>query len=196
MKLLKSILSKAVTFILLVVFLLVAFSVIVSKASGGEPKLLGYEIKVVLSGSMEPGIHTGSIITIKPGGDMSRFQVGDIVTYKDSEDRLITHRVVEVERKNGKQIYTTKGDNNPTADVNPVPADRIVGQYSGLTIPYVGYGMNYANSKMGSLMLLLVPGLLLILYSIMTIWKAISELEKKKNEQAAPNAAPNPEVLS
>jgi signal peptidase len=194
MKLLKSIMSKAVTLLLLVVFLLVAFSVIVSKASGGEPKLLGYEIKIVLSGSMEPGIHTGSIITIKPGGDINRFNVGDVVTYKDSEERLITHRVAAVDTKDGQKVYTTKGDNNPTADTAPVPADRIVGQYSGLTIPYVGYGMNFANSKIGGLMLLLVPGLLLILYSIITILKAFAELEKKKNEPSTPN--PNPEALS
>ncbi|MBM7568005.1 signal peptidase I SipW [Paenibacillus sacheonensis] len=191
---LKSIMSKAATLLLIVVFLIVAFSVVVSKASGGAPKMLGYEIKIVLSGSMEPGIKTGSIVAIKPGGDMNRFKVGDVVTFKDMENRLITHRIVEVGTKDRQQLYTTKGDNNPTADVNRVPADRIVGQYSGFTIPYLGYGMDFANSKQGSL-LLLVPGLLFLLYSIVTIWKAISDLEKKKAEPLTPQN-PNPDTLA
>lgn len=34
----------------------------------GEPQVFGYQLKTVLSGSMEPEIKTGSIIAVKPGG--------------------------------------------------------------------------------------------------------------------------------
>lgn len=46
---------------------------------------------------MEPGIQTGSIVAIKPGGDMTRFQKGDVITFLNPDNILITHRVVDAE---------------------------------------------------------------------------------------------------
>ncbi|QHW31517.1 signal peptidase I [Paenibacillus rhizovicinus] len=193
---LKKIVSHFVTGVLIVLFLIVALSTVMSKASGGAPELLGYQIKIVLSGSMEPGIKTGSIVAIKPGGDMNRFAKGDVITFKNSEDMIVTHRIFDVAEQDGQKLYTTKGDNNQTPDTTPIPSSRIIGKYTGFTIPYVGYGMNFADSKKGSLLLLLVPGLLLLIYSVVTTWKAISELEQKKSQPAAPAAPSNPDALS
>ncbi len=73
LKLAKKILSTSITVVLYAVLFMMIFVVVSSKASGGEPQFFGYQIKTVLSGSMEPGIQTGSIIAVKPGGDMTRF---------------------------------------------------------------------------------------------------------------------------
>ncbi|MNN53203.1 Signal peptidase I W [compost metagenome] len=173
------------------VFLLVVIAVVISKASGGEPSFFGYQIKTVLSGSMEPGIQTGSIVAIKPGGDMARFQKGDVITFMNAENILITHRVMDatINTALGEATYTTKGDNNDAADSATVSSTNVVGQYTGVTVPYVGYAMNFAVSRAGSVMLMIIPGLLLLLYALYTSWKAVAALEKK-NAGAGTPAAP------
>lgn len=171
--------TSTIVFILL---FFTVFAVIAYKAAGGEPQILGHQIKTVLSGSMEPDIQTGSIIAIKPGGDMTRFEEGDIITFVTKDNIPVTHRVVEV-RDDGQQ-YVTKGDNNNAPDQELVPANNIVGEYTGLTIPYVGYVITFANSKQGAVLLLILPGILLIGYAFVTIWRALQLVDIPKNNES------------
>ncbi|MEN1966940.1 signal peptidase I [Lentibacillus sp. N15] len=177
--------NHLITIILFALLIGMLSIVIISKASGGEPEILGYQLKTVLSGSMEPGIKTGSIIAVKPGGDMGRFKKGDVITFMADEETLITHRIVDVTKSGDGNIYQTKGDNNNAPDLEPVLAENVKAEYSGFTIPYIGYFIHFAQSKNGAF-LLLVPGILLLGYAIFTIWKALSEIEnptRKKQEQ-------------
>lgn len=171
--------SNMVTVFLFLVLILMLFLVISSRAAGGEPQIFGYQFKTVLSGSMEPGIKTGSIIAVKSGGDTTRFNEGDIITFKEDENILITHRITEV-IKNGNQVmYRTKGDNNNSEDMNPVLSDNVVAEYTGFTVPYVGYFIDFAKSKNGSALLLILPGILLLGFAAFSIWQVISSIDKK-----------------
>ncbi|ASK64463.1 signal peptidase I [Virgibacillus phasianinus] len=174
------ILSRVVTYFMIVVMVCLAIIVISAKASAGEPTIFGYQIKTVLSGSMEPEFQTGSIIAIKPTDDGSTFKQGDVITFHAKDEMIITHRIVDKKTVNGETIYTTKGDHNGAADVDSVLAKNVIGNYVDFTIPYVGYLLNYANSKAGAALLLIVPGIVLVLYSAISIFKAIREIEGKK----------------
>lgn len=180
----RRILSNGLTIIMVLLFITVIGSVVMSKISGGEPTFYGYQVKTVLSGSMEPGIMTGSIIAIKPGGDRNSFKEGDVITFRESEERLITHRIVEVinNGSNGQVMYRTKGDNNNAPDSNPVLASNVIGKYTGFTVPYAGYAASFAGTKLGNVTLLILPGVLLFLYAIYTLWKAISALEESSKK--------------
>lgn len=57
--------NRIVSTILLVLLIGVAGLVVSTKLAGGEPQIFGYQIKTVLSGSMEPYIQTGSLIAVK-----------------------------------------------------------------------------------------------------------------------------------
>ena len=46
---------------------------------------MGYQFKSVLSGSMEPTFLTGSIIAIEPNKDGSKYQKGDVITFKEKK---------------------------------------------------------------------------------------------------------------
>lgn len=170
------VISNIVTSLLFVMLICAVFAVIVSRASGGEANLFGYQFKTVLSGSMEPIVQTGSVIAIKQIKDKPRFEKGDVVTYKAKDDILITHRIVKV--KGDGKSYITKGDNNNAPDPDPVLADNIVGEYTGYTVPYLGYAMNFAASKEGNALLLILPGLLLIGYAIFTIWRGLQQVSE------------------
>jgi signal peptidase len=180
-KIMKRWISNSITFLLFALLIVMLFVVISSKASGGEPQIFGYQLKIVLSGSMEPAIKTGSIIAVKPGVDMNHFKKDDVITFKIDGKKLVTHRIIGV-GKNGNQVmYKTKGDNNKTADMNSVLSQNVVAEYTGFTIPFLGYIISFTNSKNGAF-LLIIPGLLLLFYSAFTIWKTISQLDSNDSK--------------
>ena len=52
--------------------------------------------------------------------------------------------------KSGDEVlYKTKGDNNDGEDINPVLSKNVVATYTGVTVPYIGYFINFAQSKNG-----------------------------------------------
>ena len=179
--------SNIVTFLLFVLLIMMIFLVIAAKSSGGEPSLFGYQLKTVLSGSMEPEIKTGSIIAVKSVTAKTNSKTGDVITFVQPEQQLVTHRIVEVIGSGEQAQYITKGDNNAHVDSEPVMAQNVVAEYSGFTLPYVGYFIEFAKSQKGTAVLLIVPGLLLLLYAGVQIWSAIKAIEnhsKQKPENA------------
>lgn len=175
--------SNSITGILFLLLIFMIFVVVSSKASGGEPNFLGYQLKTVLSGSMEPTFMTGSIIAVKPVVNSDSLKKNDIITFKESEQQIITHRIIGVKKNGNQTLYITKGDNNNAKDINPVLSQNVVAKYSGFTIPYVGYFIDYAKSKNGMALLLILPGILLLAYSGISIYKAIKELDQGKRRE-------------
>ncbi|WP_017755128.1 signal peptidase I SipW [Calidifontibacillus oryziterrae] len=174
--------SGIVNIILFAVLLIMALAFVLSKASGGEPNVFGYQIKTVLSGSMEPTFKTGSIIAINPDIKLEALQENDVITFRIDEQNLVTHRIIEVIKQGEAIMFRTKGDNNDAPDSDLVLPQNVVGKYTDFTIPYAGYFINFAISKMGAVFLLIVPGLLLLGYAAVSIWQAIRYLERKPDE--------------
>lgn len=185
MKLVWKIMSNVISFVLFALMVFLAFIVISSKASGGDPTVMGYQFKTVLSGSMEPTFLTGSIIVIEPTKDGSKYKKDDVITFKESDKKIVTHRIIDVKNVNGKVMYETKGDNNNGPDLKPVLAENVIGKYGNITVPYVGYLLNYANSKAGAALLLIIPGICLLGYSAISIFSAIRSIDSEKKKKSA-----------
>lgn len=178
--------NNIVSTILIAVILLMVFFLVSSKLSGGGPKVFGKELLTVLSGSMEPGIKTGSIIAITPVDDPTSYQKGDVITYKslDNPNVLITHRIVEVQEQDSTVQYITKGDNNDAIDTSPIPASNVVGKYADFTIPFVGYILDFVKSKLGTILIIIIPGILLIGYAAVSVFRAIASMEDTEPKEA------------
>lgn len=170
--------SKILTTMFALLLIILATTVIISKVSGKNYNFFGYELKIVLSGSMEPTFLTGSVIAIRIGGDMTKFHPGDVITFWMKENTLVTHRIVEVINEGEKVMYRTKGDHNNSSDRELVSSQQVIGQYTGFTIPSAGYFFSYLSTKIGSALLLIIPGLLLILNSTVSLWKEFSKIEE------------------
>ncbi|GIN71387.1 S26 family signal peptidase [Bacillus sp. J14TS2] len=168
-------LGNSITTLFIMLLVCAVFVVISSRAAGGEPSLFGYQLKAVLSGSMEPEMPVGSIILVQLTDENSTFTNGDVITFRTDENILITHRILEIE--NGGQRFITKGDNNNGPDVEPVMNQNIVGKYSGVAVPYVGYIFHYLNTKQGAFLLLFLPGLFFLGHALFTIWRALRLIE-------------------
>ncbi|MEH7111451.1 signal peptidase I [Neobacillus niacini] len=167
------------------VLICMIITVISTKINGGTPKVFGYEIMTVLSGSMEPSIKTGSIIAVKTIPNTAKLQKGDVITFKatDNPNTLITHRIIEIENVSESVQFITKGDNNDTKDRTPVSNQNIVGVYSGFTLPFVGQLFAFIQSNTGAIYLLIIPGILMILWSVIRFWREISKINQKSQIQ-------------
>ncbi|MTH54524.1 signal peptidase I [Bacillus mangrovi] len=176
----KKLISNIITFVLFSLLILMTIVVISSKSSGGEPEIFGYQLKTVLSGSMEPAFNTGSIIAVQPAENAAALKSGDVITFMQSDNTIVTHRITDIIKNGDQTMYQTKGDNNKDADSQPVLSQNIIGVYTGLTIPYMGYFIDFAKSNMGTAFLLIVPGILLLIYSAYTITVALREVDKRQ----------------
>lgn len=69
---------------------------------------------------MEPTLNVHALIIIQ---EQNEYETGDIVTYKDKNGSVVTHRIIE--KQEDKLI--TKGDNNNTTD-EPIEQKQIFGK--------------------------------------------------------------------
>lgn len=113
-------------------------------------RLVGLQVFAVLSGSMEPVYHVGSLIYVKEV-DYRELEAGDVITYLLSEDTVATHRIVGVvpdEEDPTVLRYRTKGDANEAEDGSLVHYKNIIGT-PVFTIPKLGYVASYISSPPG-----------------------------------------------
>jgi signal peptidase I len=105
----------------------------------------GWEFNIVLSGSMEPVIHVGSLIIVKPVESAS-LQIGDIVSFKVRDTTTpVCHRIVDINYLDGFTYYKTKGDANEEADPYLTLASDVTGR-TLFSIPYAGSLLNARNT--------------------------------------------------
>jgi signal peptidase len=152
-----------VTSLVLTVFtgLLVALTV---------PALFGYKNLIVMSGSMEPRIHTADVVIVKQISPIDA-KVGDVVTFKDpTEDRLISHRVRSMHVSDGMVHFETKGDANNDVQKWEVPSNGNIGRVD-YHLYKLGYILFWIERPWGRIVLVVVPALLLGAVEIKRIWQ-------------------------
>ena len=111
--------------------------------------LFGIVPYVVLSGSMEPTIDTGSLCFINKNAKYEDVKEKDIIAFKLSDGTLVTHRAIEITETG----IVTKGDNNDGADSNQVKKDNFVGK-NLFWIPKVGYAVKAFQSTKGKIIVI------------------------------------------
>ena len=147
-------------------------------------RLVGLTPYVVLSGSMEPNYHTGSLIYDKKV-DPFTLKEGDVITFMVSEDTLATHRIVGVvpdEDEPGTIRFRTKGDANDAEDGTLVHYKNVVGT-PVFTIPYLGYFSNWITHAPGKYIAITAAVVFLILLFLPDMLKKADEADKKAAER-------------
>ena len=75
----------------------------------------------VAGASMEPGLHAGDLVLLRPQGS---YRVGETIGYRDARLRqVVLHRIVA----RADDGFVTKGDNNPFRDPTHARAGDIIG---------------------------------------------------------------------
>ena len=116
------------------------------------PRLMGYDVYAIVSGSMEPEIPTGSLVYAK-GTEPEAGEPGDVIVFYGGvdADAVITHRVVENDGS-GKR-FITKGDANEGNDVTPIPYEQLLGRVA-YTVPVLGLFLPAVSTLAGKVSLL------------------------------------------
>ncbi len=169
-KILKEVSDVVHTILIAAIFIalpLVLFILITSNSS----LLWNIRSFVVLTGSMEPFIPTGSVVFVQK---QNSYNVGDVVTYSKN-NISVTHRVVRIEDSK----YQTKGDANNTADADLVLGDKILGK-AFVHIPLIGKFILFLRTPLGFFIFVVLPIILFVMFEFKRIKKELEkDIEKK-----------------
>ena len=148
-------------------------------------RLTGLQVFTVLSGSMEPAYHVGSLIYVK---DVDPFELesGDVITFMLDENTVATHRIVEVvpdEEDDSVVRFRTKGDANENVDGSLVHYKNVIGS-PVFTIPYLGYAVSYIQTPPGTYVAISAGAILLLLVFLPDLFG-----DDKKKKKDADDAA-------
>lgn len=164
----------------IVTSILVALAVLLAIALVGV-RLLGFRVYTVLSGSMEPTYHTGSLIYVKDV-DPYELEKGDVITFMLDEDTVATHRIVEVvpdESDPAVVRFKTKGDANAAEDGSLVHYKNVIGS-PVFTIPYLGYFADYIQHPPGTYVAIAVGAILLLLVFLPDLFSSDKNGKERK----------------
>ena len=169
---------NTVTWILVLVIVLGAIAL-------AGVRLVGLQPFAVLSGSMEPTYHTGSIVYVKKI-DYHELKAGDPITFMLDEKTLATHRIVEVipDAEEPDTIrFRTKGDANENEDAGLVHCKNVVGK-PVFTIPKLGYVSNYIQNPPGNYIMMSCCAILVMFTFLPDVFASGDDEPQKKKKKA------------
>ena len=178
---------NAVTTVLVILIVILAILLV-------GVRLVGFRVFTVLSGSMEPTYHVGSLIYVKDV-DYRQLKAGDVFTFMLDENTVATHRIIQVvpdEEDPTVLRFATQGDANDAPDGTLVHYKNVVGT-PVFTIPKLGYVANYIQNPPGTYIAISGAAILLLLMFLPDLF---SEDEPKKTAESAGEEEPKKQKSS
>lgn len=164
---------KVAYYLIVVIIAAVAITILISVL----PITNNIKILEVLSGSMEPAIHTGSIVLAKPAAN---YRIGDVITFGQigKDQTPTTHRIYDIRLQTGQPVYITKGDANNAPDNAEIAQSEVRGKVI-LSIPLIGYVIEFAKKPLGFMLIIIIPAGAIVCDEARKIYV---ELKKKKEK--------------
>lgn len=154
-------------------------------------KLIGLEPYTVLSGSMEPKYHVGSVIYVKDV-DPKELKVGDPLTFKH-QGATVTHEIIEIvpaDDPNEMKIVT-QGLTNNISD-GEIPVSNIIGK-PVFSIPYLGYVAQHLQNPKGMFSAICVVIVLLVLSGLLDYLTDDKKKRAPDNSSVFPDPSADPD---
>ena len=150
------------------------------------PSVGKYVPFIIQSGSMSGTIEGGDII-ITTKVEPKDVKLDDIITFYDPKGNgttTVTHRVIGIEEKDGKLVFTTVGDVVYNENIEKygskeaipdtilsvicevVPESNVISKYS-FRIPLIGHVSLFMSTIPGFIVCVLIPLLLLVGYDVL-----------------------------
>ena len=147
-----------------------------------------FGVYVIISPSMVPNINVYDVV-VTMRVPTEKIEMYDVITFLskdiDTHGTPITHRVVGiVETEDGKIGYRTKGDNNNAEDNALIMEDEVIGKVL-FRIPMIGYVRTFITSRIGWLLIVVLPCVGIIIYDIGKLIGLV------KNSKAIPDDSNN-----
>lgn len=178
------------TIIFLILVLYVAF-IVIQRVSGNQ-SIFGYRIFAVATGSMVPDYNVNDVLAIKEVNH-DELKIGDDITYlgtkQDVNGKIVTHRIIDIEIKDGKKVYLTKGINNEVEDPT-IEDNQIYGKVVGI-IPIVTEINHIIKNQYGFFFLIFLP---LVIVIFLEIADTVTEIKHDKEEKDEKEAEENEKI--
>lgn len=178
-------LLKFIKVIVWIFVLLVIFVILVQRIFDNRVSIGSYRMFTVVTGSMEPVYNVGDVVISKEV-EPSTINKGDDVVYlgekNDFKDKIVTHRVIKIEKKDNEYYFTTKGIANDYSDP-VISSDQIYGKvvYKPVVLSFLS---GILNTKLGFYLLIFVPVAFLIFLEILDyIKRKEGELDEGEKEE-------------
>lgn len=178
-------LLKFIKVIVWIFVLLVIFVILVQRIFNNQVSIGSYRMFTVVTGSMDPVYKVGEVVISKEV-DPSTIKKGDDVVYlgekNDFKDKIVTHRVIKIEKKDNEYYFTTKGIANDYSDP-VISSDQIYGKvvYKPVVLSFLS---GILNTKLGFYLLIFVPVAFLIFLEILDyIKRKEGELDEGEKEE-------------
>ena len=167
MSILKKISKGIVCFIITMIIILSVYSFFVLNILKNDyVNFFGYTYFITESGSMHGTIEVNDFIVVKVD---SKYKENDIITYKNNDGLIITHRVVSIDGDN----VITKGDVNNDKD-DPISKNNVIGKVVDIINP---------TALIQFVCFAIIIFILLILFSFKKLVKKMSDAEDRFLEE-------------
>ncbi len=151
------------------------------------PSVGGIFPMIILTDSMSGVFESGDLIICK-NITPAEVQANDVITYFDPAGNgtsVVTHRVLEIVTQDGELFFKTKGDANNTEDKDLMPAENLIGIYTGFHIPGAGNVAMFMQTTTGLVICVVLPIVLLVGYDTIRRNKYNKKHESEKDQLLA-----------
>jgi len=153
------------------------------------PRLFGVDFRAIITGSMTPEIPVGSLVVIVPA-KAEKIKVGDDISFVTAGEKVVTHRVVEIDRE--KNEFTTWGiANDPSARDAPSKYENILGVVR-LHIPVLGRIFSWFAPLSNKIIAITVIAAIYLLSAIVGLW---TKNGKEKDTAHAGSSLPRHDLM-
>lgn len=133
--------------------------------------ILGIYMFNIVSESMKPTFEINDVVVVQKCTP-SQLKIGDIITFEQDE-RIISHRIIDIIKDKDDTKFETKGDNNKIPDSEKIDAKQVYGKVL-FKIQKIGKFICYIQN---------VRGLINIGFFVIIIFIFVSLKDKQKNER-------------
>jgi len=150
------------------------------------PGVVGAEHSfVVLTASMTPAIAPGDVVIVDERAPATIVD-GDVITFvRGGNEVPVTHRVINVMDGPDGVAFETQGDANGAPDASLVPGESVLGVVA-ITIPYIGYVIQFTDSPLGFAALVVVPFGLLLISEVWSFARSRRETSSSDADETTP----------
>ena len=164
-----------------ILFWVSTVSLVLAIALVAVPRVFGMELRAIITGSMTPDIPVGSLVVIVPT-KAEDIKVGDDISFVNAGDKVVTHRVVEIDRENNE--FITWGIANPPNALDaPNQYENIIGVVR-FHVPFLGRPFTWFSATHGKIITITAIAAIYILSAMVGIWT-------KKEKENKPVPIPN-----
>lgn len=180
---------NGVSILMIAAAALILLNVVLTKP-GEVPDVGGYSILRVITGSMEPELHTNSIILVHKVSPET-VREGDVISFYSRDPSLLgavnTHRVLGITRENGTLYYQTKGDANYIPDAYPANENDLIGVVVGSSYIF-GVLVRLLSNPLIFFPVILVPLVILLVVNLRNAYLSAKEIARQEEKAAIAEA--------